>query len=200
MRGKLICFEGIDGSGKGSQIKRLMERMPDSVLFAYPDRSWEIGKAIQVFLKDKIRLSPVHQFFLYAADILKDQGRIERELELGKTVILDRYVISTVAYQAASGFEKERGLAIADELGFLKPDVTILLDISPKTSVERKKKQTGKLERFEKEKFLGKVRRNYLELARKRLVSKRWAVIDGEEEPERIGRNIETALGKTNVY
>ena len=191
MRGKLICFEGIDGSGKGSQIGLLRKKMPKAIVYTYPDKSWAIGKCISDFLKKRIRLSPVHQFLLYASDIFKDQERIRTELESGKAVLLDRYIISTVAYQAASGFPMEKSLAIINELEFLKPDLTVLLDIDPKISVRRKKKQnSSRLERFEKARFLGKVRKNYLLLTRKKQLSKKWLVIDGSKEKEEISGEI----------
>ncbi|MFH0817590.1 MAG: dTMP kinase [Candidatus Micrarchaeota archaeon] len=190
MKGKLICFEGIDGSGKGTQARNLIKKMPGSALFAYPDKNWPIGRVIANFLAKKVRLSPVHQFLLYSADIHKDQGKIEKLLKAGKTVILDRYLFSTLAYQGASGFGIKRGQKIIKELNFLAPDLTILLDINPRASVERKKKQNSSLERFEKEKFLGKVRKNYLMLAKRKFLSKKWLVVNGGEKPGKIAEEI----------
>ena len=190
MNGKLVCFEGIDGSGKGTQVKRAIEAIPSAVLFNYPDKNWAVGRVIGRFLEKKTKLSPLHQFLLYASDIHKDQEKIRELVEEGKTVVLDRYIFSTLAYQAASGFAMNKGLEIAEELGFLAPDLTILLDIDPKTSVERKKKQNALLERFEKEKFLGKVRKNYLSLAKRKFLSKKWAVLDGERSQAELAEEI----------
>ncbi|MFH1471023.1 MAG: dTMP kinase [Candidatus Micrarchaeota archaeon] len=181
MRGKLICFEGIDGSGKGTQVRAMQGREPSSILFTYPDKSWPIGRVISSFLKKTVSLSPAHQFLLYLADIYKDQERIRAMLESGKTVVLDRYIFSTLAYQDASGFEIKRGVGIAKELGFLPPDITFLIDIDPKTSVLRKRKQNNSLERFEKQRFLARVRKNYLSLAKEKFLSKKWLVVDGRK-------------------
>jgi dTMP kinase len=197
MKGRLICFEGVDGSGKGLQIGKLAERMLNSISFTYPDKNWEVGRIIDTFLKKKVHLNPVHQFLLYSSDIFKDQGKLEKLLAGGKTVILDRYIFSTIAYQGASGFEMKRGIGIAKELGFIKPDITFLLDISPKTSVERKKKQNKSLERFEKEKFLKKVRKNYLGLAKRNFLSKKWVVVNGERDPDEMAREIRLLVLKT---
>jgi dTMP kinase len=190
MNGKLICFEGIDGSGKGTQVRKAMGVFPGSALFTYPDKNWEIGKVISDFLKKKVKLSPTNQFLLYASDIQKDQETIGKMLAEGKTVILDRYIFSTLAYQDASGFGMSRGLEIIDELGFLAPDIAILLDIDPKTSIARKKKQNSSLERFEKEKFLGKVRKNYLSLAKGKFLSKAWLVLDGRKSEAELAGGV----------
>ncbi len=190
MRGKIICFEGIDGSGKGTQVKKTIDAIPGAVLFTYPDKNWAVGRVIGSFLEKKTRLSPLHQFLLYASDIQKDQEKIKQLLEDGRTVVFDRYIFSTLAYQDASGFRMNKGLGIVKELEFLAPDLTILLDIDPKTSVERKKKQNNSLERFEKEKFLGKVRKNYLLLAKKKFLSKKWFVLDGGRSQAELGEEI----------
>ncbi|PIY60026.1 dTMP kinase [Candidatus Woesearchaeota archaeon CG_4_10_14_0_8_um_filter_47_5] len=199
MKGKLVCFEGIDGAGKGLQI-RIALKDRRAVLFTYPDKDWAIGRVIQGFLKNKIRLAPANQFFLYLSDIHKDQERIGTLLAQGKNVFLDRYVSSTIAYQGASGFPVKRGLEVAKEIGFLKPDLTIHLDINPTQSVARKKKQSAKLERFEKKKFLGKVRSNYLKLAKSILLSKSWAVVDAGRAPDEVRAEIGLLLRKTKVY
>ncbi len=195
MKGRLICFEGIDGSGKGSQIEKLRKKLHSPVIISYPDKNSVIGKLISEFLRKKLRLSPPNQFFLYASDIFKDQETIKGELEKGKTVILDRYALSTLAYQDASGFPMDKGLAIVKELDFLEPDLTILLDIDPEISVERKKKQnSSRLERFEKARFLRKVRKNYLLLAKKKALSKKWLVIDGSKGKDEIARRIASSI------
>ncbi len=197
MKGRLICFEGTDGSGKGSQIRRLAEKTPGAVFFTYPDKGWEIGRIIAKFLRKRVAFSPIHQFLLYAGDIHKDQEKINGMLEQGKTVILDRYIFSTISYQGASGFGTKRGIGLVTELGFLAPDIAILLDINPKTSVERKKKQNNALERFEKQRFLKKVRANYLELARNNFLSKKWFIVDGERSEGEIAEEISLLVLKS---
>jgi len=197
MRGKLICFEGIDGSGKGTQVRAMRRRMPGSVLFTYPDKNWPIGSIISSFLEKKVSLSPAQQFLLYLADIHKDQEKIRLMLESGKTVILDRYIFSTLAYQGASGFEIQRGEGIAKELGFIPPDITFLIDIDPKTSVLRKRKQNKSLERFEKQRFLTRARKNYLSLTKEKFLSKKWLVLDGRKGEADIAEEIRLLVLKS---
>lgn len=196
MKGKLICFEGIDGSGKGHQIGRLLQVSPEAALYKYPDTGWEIGKAIELFLKRGLKLSAAHQFFLYLSDILKDQERISDQLAQGKTVFLDRYITSTLAYQDASGFEMKRGLGIVRELDFIEPDLTILIDVHPEISIRRKRKQNGKLEFFERKSFLMKVRDNFLKLRGTGTFSKQWLLIDGANSPDEISEQINDALSR----
>ncbi|MFH1447910.1 MAG: dTMP kinase [Candidatus Micrarchaeota archaeon] len=205
MGGKIICFEGIDGSGKGHQIHKLLEVSPEAVLYQYPDKNWEIGKVIDSFLKKRTRLSPTHQFFLYLSDILKDQGRIKDQIEEGKIIFLDRYITSTLVYQDASGFEMKKGIKIVKELDFIEPDLTILIDIHPEISISRKKKQNGKLEFFERKSFLEKVRKNFLKLRKTGTFSKRWLLVDGMNPPDEISEQINESLEKlmctnTNFY
>jgi dTMP kinase len=97
MRGILIDFEGIDGSGKKTQ-SRLLERelsqrgFPVS-LFSYPDYESEYGKIINVFLEGKIDLNPDEQFLLYLLDIVKDKEEVIQKLQNGYVVIMDRYFL-----------------------------------------------------------------------------------------------------------
>jgi dTMP kinase len=200
MTGKLIALEGIDGSGKGSQARRLLAGIPGAILLTYPDKNWAVGKVIASFLSKKVKLSPAHQFLLYLSDIHKDQETIRLMLQEGKTVILDRYLFSTLAYQDASGFEMEQGMAIVNELDFIEPDVTVLLDIPPSVSIERKKKQNKSLEFFEREKFLEKVRKNYLALAEEGFLSKEWLVLGGEGDEAGIFEQISRVIEHTNLY
>ncbi len=199
MRGLLICLEGIDGSGKGHQIHKLLEVSPDAQLYQYPDKNWEIGKAIGAFLKRKLKLNPTHQFFLYLSDIYKDQTKIENQLERGKIIFLDRYITSTIAYQDASGFDMKRGMSITRELGFIEPDLTVLIDVHPEISIRRKKKQNGKLEFFERKSFLQKVRQNFLKLKKSGVFSKKWLLVDGSLSPEDISERINEEISYIHV-
>jgi len=188
MRGKLICFEGIDGSGKETQVKlilRFLKRRGASV-YKYPDARGSFGKIIDSFLKRKIELSPLSQFFIYMLDIAKDQEEIGRKLERGEVVLLDRYVFSTIAYQCSKGISFERGVEIIERMNFIKPDLVLLLDISPGVSVSRKGKQK-KMDRHESdEELLGRVRGNYIKLFKRKFLARKWVKVDGEGKPEEV--------------
>lgn len=197
MRGKLVCFEGIDGAGKETQVRLVKKLLGGRAeVFKYPDKKSRFGKVIDAFLKKKTELTPLAQFFLYMLDIAKDQGEVERKLREGKVVILNRYVYSTIAYQCSKGIEFEKGVEVVETMNFLKPDLVVLLDISPEVSAERKRKQK-KVDRHEEDvELLGRVRGNYLKLMRGNFHAGRWVRVDGEVESEKVFEKVKGFIVK----
>ncbi|MCX6777874.1 MAG: dTMP kinase [Candidatus Micrarchaeota archaeon] len=193
--GRLIVFEGIDGSGKGTQAKILEGELRRHGVrcstYAYPDDKGEAGALLRRFLKGEFELSVEEQFLLYALDILKDQKEIEAKLAKTEVVILERYVTSTIAYQCSRGHGLRKALELVKLFGFVSPDLVIWLNIRPGGSIKRKIRQNGhgKLERFEKEKkFLGKVNEAYGKLSGMRAISKKWLRIDGRKNKKEIAK------------
>lgn len=194
MRGKLIVFEGIDGSGTETQSQLLIrhfkrQKRPAERIF-YPDYGNEIGKLIKRFLHKKSEMSPEMQFALYAGDMVKDKERIMSWLDEGRHVIADRYFNSTIAYQGIRGFNQEKALRFAGDFGIPKPDVVILLRISPKESARRKMQENGKLDRNEEDKrFLERVNSAYERMALENVFG-RWFVINGEQKKEQVHKEV----------
>lgn len=181
----LIVLEGIDGSGKNTQIELIKKRM-DCVIFKYPTQNYPM---LNDFLEKKISLDPKSLFLLFLADIAEDQKNVKKALDEGKTVILDRYVFSTISYEVNS-ISYERGKAIVSAVEYLKPDMVLLLDIDPKTSQERKTAQK-KLDRYEENaEYLGKVRANFLKLAEERFLTPNWHTIDATKDAESVHAEI----------
>ncbi len=185
MAGKLIVFEGIDGCGKETQIRLLKESMEFSV-YKYPTDNFEM---INDYLERKISLDPKSLFLFFLADIAEEQKLIEDDLKKGKTVILDRYVFSTVAYEhGAIGYENAK--KIIENIGLLRPDRVILMDISPSVSQERKKRQK-ELDRYEENaKYLEGVRNNFLKLYGDRFLAKEWFKIDASKDISSINKEL----------
>jgi dTMP kinase len=196
-RGRLILIEGIDAAGKDTQIKRLvpfLQRRGEVKVVHYPDKKSETGKLICGFLEGRYEFSPETQFLLYAADMLKDRERIKKWLHEGKTVILNRYITSSLAYQGAQGFSLERGEKFVGLFRFPRPDAIIYLRISASASVERKSRQKGSLDRFEAGRGLQeRVAGIYSRLAKDSFMGK-WIVVDGEKPEEKVFREITRAL------
>jgi len=195
-----ITLEGIEGSGKTTQICRLVEffegRGIECVATRQPGGTL-IGENIRSILLDPANsaLEPLAELLLYMADRAQHINELIRPaLKNGKTVVCDRYFDATLVYQ---GFA--RGLSI-DLIGQLhqllfddlKPDVTLLLDLSPQVGLERAWQQlnngqrSGDESRFEAEAvaFHEKVRSGYLQLAR--LEPERFRIIDAAQTQNQV--------------
>lgn len=174
----LIVFEGIDGTGKGSQIRmlRLFLRQHGvrHVLHKYPTKK---AKAAFAHLEGKKTVPPLELARVFSDDIVSEQKKIEEETGKGMVVICDRYLHSTLAYQSVgAGYD-----ALKAALPIKKvrtPDLVILLDIDPHTSAQRKQKQKTP-DRHEADiEFLSKVRANYIKMEHQNVLAYKYAVID----------------------
>jgi dTMP kinase len=198
-RGKLIVFEGIDGSGMETQTKKLVSYLKSkgkkAVRLHFPEGSRPIGRLIYNFLNRKYDLSPQTQFLLFATDMLKDLERIRKLLKSGTWVIIDRYLTSTITYQSVAGFPAEKGRKFVQLFDVPRFDRVIYLDISPQTSMKRKKKEKKySLDRHEtNRKFLAKCRARYKKHAKQRLLGS-WSIIDGEQARQEVFEGIKKAL------
>ncbi len=182
----LVVFEGIDGCGKETQIKLLREKNPDSVVFKYPTKSFQM---LNDYLEKKLELSSKSLFLLFLSDIANEQELVRVAQDSGKMVILDRYVFSTISYELAD-IHFPQAKKIVEGLGFLKPDRVILLDITPEASQERKRKQK-KLDRYEENgEYLAKVRGNYLRLEEERFLTPNWHKVDAGKGIEAVHADI----------
>ncbi|MEJ2220312.1 MAG: dTMP kinase [Desulfobacterales bacterium] len=203
-----ITLEGIEGSGKTTQISRLVELFEDRGIECVTTRQpggTLIGENIRSILLDPANsgLAPLAELLLYLADRAQHIHELIRPaLKEGKTVVCDRYFDATLVYQ---GFA--RGLSIElirqlHQLLFddLKPDVTLLLDLSPQVGLKRAWQQlnsgerSGDESRFEGEAvaFHKKVRAGYLELAR--LEPERFRIIDAAQTQDRVFAAISKAV------
>ncbi|MEM3526377.1 MAG: dTMP kinase, partial [Candidatus Jordarchaeaceae archaeon] len=127
-------------------------------------------------------ISPTVYALLFAADRMEHIEKVIKPLlSEGVTVVSDRYVESSIAYQAAEGLEIEW---IENINRFaISPDLTILLDIDPETALARKKEFRDSFENVE---FLKKVRQIYLERAR----AKKYPIINTNRDIETVHQDI----------
>lgn len=174
MSGLFITFEGGEGVGKSTQVKRLKNALETSgheVLVTREPGGTPIAERIRGVLLDPENdgMTPMAELMLYEAARAQHVGElIQPALDAGKTVLCDRFSDSTTAYQGAG-----RELALADvevlhqqATGGLLPDVTILLDLDPAVGLSRAKGD-GAGDRIEKESlaFHERVRTGFLALA-----------------------------------
>lgn len=198
MKYKTIAVEGIDGAGKDTQINKLLsffkEKNQGVEVVKMPDPTRPIGELIQRFLNKEVDFSPDIQFLLYATDLLSMKEQIQQWLKGGKTILFNRYITSTLAYQCGQGFPLEKGMAFIQLFDFLQPDIIFYLKISAATAVKRKSNQKVELDRFESKELLqGKIAEFYNKLIKDSVLGK-WVVIDGEQSPEEVFEAIKKHL------
>ena len=180
MPGFFIVIEGIDGAGKttlSQDLKRELERSGYSVIITSEPTYGKYGKQ----LRDKIRqgdITPKEELELFFKDRMEHVEKVLKPaLSKGKIVICDRYFYSTCAYQGARGLDYKEICRINEV--FPKPDLVILLDLSPEQALSRKELRE---EHFEREDFLKRVREIYLEVIK----STAHHVIDGSLPREEV--------------
>jgi dTMP kinase len=195
-----ITLEGIEGSGKTTQIERLVEFLENRGMECVATRQpggTLVGEHIRSILLDPTNsaLAPMTELLLYMADRSQHIYELIRPcLQAGKTVICDRYFDATVVYQ---GFARGLKIELIRQLhqilfDDLKPDVTLLLDLAPRIGLQRAWQQlnngqrSGLESRFEAETvaFHEKVRAGYLELAR--LEPGRFRIIDAAQSQDQV--------------
>ncbi len=175
-----IVLEGIDGSGKGTQAKKLFSEIEkgkfQGLINAPLKLTMEptdglIGELIRKYLKNEKMVSKEQRALLFAADRLDNLFRaILPTLNNNGIVISERYVYSSLAYQSSEDIDFE-WLCKINQL-VIPPDLTILLDIDPSKSLSRFKSDSNsgkrkweKQEYFEKKLFLlEQIRETYLEI------------------------------------
>ena len=195
-----ITLEGIEGSGKTTQIERLVEFLENRGIECVTTRQpggTLIGENIRSILLDPANsaLAPMTELLLYMADRCQHIYELIKPcLQAGKTVICDRYFDATVVYQ---GFARGLDIELIQQLhqiilDDLKPDVTLLLDLAPQVGLQRAWQQlnngqrSGLESRFEAETvaFHEKVRAGYLELAR--LEPSRFRIVDAAQSQDQV--------------
>src|SRR5476651_1412960 len=202
--GKLISFEGSEGSGKTSQIARLAERLQklkrDVVTVREPGGT-EIGEQIRSIIVHNSKgdeMTPETELLLFAAA----RAQLVREviapaLMRGAIVLSDRFLDSSTVYQgiarnlAADPVSQINRFAV----GNVMPDVTVVIDVPTSVSLARLKQRASDLpDRMERENidFYKKVREGYLVLAKG--VPERFIVIDGTKSEDAIEKKIWTEV------
>jgi dTMP kinase len=199
--GKFITFEGIEGSGKSTQIDMLhkhLEACGHEVHRLREPGGTAVGDRIRAILLDPdlSEMTDITEMLLFAASRAQlIRQEVRPALAAGKTVLCDRFVYSSLAYQAyARGLPVETVRAAnAPAIEGLLPDKVVLLDLSPEVALQRAKARAA-LDRIEAEalSFHQAVRRGFLEEAG--ADSERFCVITAEGSPQDIHGRILDAL------
>lgn len=169
-KGMFIVTEGLDGSGKSTQIKLIkqeLERRGHKVYLTAEPTSFETGAYIRRILSESLEKDMYLQAALFLADRLEHithpQNGIMRYLDMGYTVICDRYYFSSFAYQGtASDIDWVMKINLDCER-ILKPDLCLFLDVDPDTCKHRIDTAREKAELYEKDVIkMRNIRSNFL--------------------------------------
>ena len=196
-KGYFISFEGIDGSGKSTQIQKLAEFLEshdfDIVITREPGGSTGGEEIRNLLLQGNVdRWSPETEILLFTA---ARRDHLERiilpALEEGKIVICDRFADSTRMYQGMRGSNLRNLVdSLNEKVIKFDPDLTILIDINPEISLKRAKSRKTVEERFEDfgVELQMKMRKGFIELAKE--FSNRIEVVNGQQSVDNLTQDI----------
>jgi len=200
LTGKFITFEGIDGSGKSTQLRMLASDLRArgvDIISTHEPGGTPLGRRLrEAFLETEETVAPRAELLLFAADRAQHvEFLIKPALAEGRTVISDRYADATFAYQGAGrGFEEETvNEVIALATGGLKPDLTLFFDISVERALGRMNSHNGD-ERIqnrmdlETAEFYTRVREAYLGIAARE--PRRFKIVDANGSVDEIHRTV----------
>ena len=201
-RGAFVVFEGIDGSGKGTQIKKLKKRLESEgyPIFrtAEPSDS-PIGSLIHQIMIGRVKTTNDVIAALFVADRLdhieNDVNGLLKFLNQGINVITDRYYFSSYAYQSVDLPMDWIINANRPAAELLRPDVTVFIDVDPQVTMERIEKNRMTKELFEQTDRLIETRKRYFEAFEKLKDTEKILVVNGDRDPDEIAEEIWEKIG-----
>lgn len=201
MTGHFFALEGIDGSGKSTQLKLLARRLEEEgvpCLTTCEPTDGPIGKLLRQVLTGQVKCDSRVVAPLFAADrldhLLREEAGLCRTVERGVTVLTDRYYFSSYAYQSVDlplewVIEVNRPCA-----GLLRPTATLFLDVSPELALERITQNRDGAELFETRDRLTRTREQYFKAFALEQDRERVIVIPGDRDVETVAGDIWRAV------
>jgi len=205
LAGKFITFEGIDGSGKSTQLRLLAAKLREKdveIVATQEPGGTPLGRRLrEAFLETEEVVAPISELLLFAADRAQHvELLIKPALEKGWLVISDRYADATFAYQGAGrGFDEDLvNEVIQLATGGLKPHLTLFFDIAVETAIRRMNEHKGEervQNRMDRETtgFYDRVRSAYLAIAQRE--PHRFVPIDANGPIEEVHARVLDVVG-----
>lgn len=196
-KGRFITFEGIDGSGKSTQIRLLKERIEKlnaSCFETVEPSGGPIGSMLRQFLSGRMKADERTLAALFAADRLdhlaNETDGVCSKINKGIHVICDRYILSSYAYQSVRVPLEWVMQLNSEAANVLRPDCHIFIDVDPEISLERMAKGRFHTDLFETRERLTEVRNCYLKLCDMLKEQENIIVINGNQSVEQISDEI----------
>jgi len=201
MKGLFIVIDGIDGSGKSAILKLLYNYLSSKneyrIITTREPTDGVHGKKIRAMLKEE--KDPDSNKDMLLDLFIKDReyhlkNTVNPFLDSGedKIVLCDRYYYSTIAFQSAQGIPTKT--LIEKNKDFRKPDLALILDISPEIALERISNRKRKLEKFEQLKFMENIRSNFLELNKH--LEDNIKIIDSSKDIDEVFKLVKQEIDK----
>ncbi|MEY2448613.1 MAG: dTMP kinase [Acidimicrobiaceae bacterium] len=192
----LIAFEGGEGSGKSTQAGILAERL-GAVLTHEPGATRLGARVREVVLDPNSEIDPRAEALLLAADRAQHLAEvIGPALAKGRDVVTDRYLYSSIAYQAfGRGLELQSVRSLSAFAGAPDADLVVLITVSPETRAQRLKAAADRIEAS------GDEFHHRVELGFKAMADgdpHRWAVIDGDGTVDEVAARVWEAVASRN--
>jgi len=189
MKGTFVCIEGLDGCGKTTQAKLLVEKLQRSynAMYTAEPSDSKIGDFIRKsILYGEKRSTSLAEALLFAADRVEHvENEVLPALRQGKLVLSDRYVYSSLAYQGAAGLSLEWIQSINQYA--LRPELAIFIDVDPRAVMQRLKPVKSVMENLETQQ---RVRQIYLKFVEKGDLSR----IDGNRPKHLVAEELQRVV------
>lgn len=199
--GRFIVFEGIDGSGKSTQIKKTgtwLENHGHKVYLTFEPTDGPVGTLIRKMLTGEVETDQRTIASLFAADrtdhLLNEKDGVCSKIDQGQVVLCDRYYFSSYAYHAQHMDMDWVIHANLPNAQLLRPDLTVFIDVEPELCFERIKNNRSGFEMYEKLDIMKKVRANYFTAFEKLKGEENIVVVDGNQSIEDVEHNIQNEI------
>jgi dTMP kinase len=196
-----IALEGIDGSGKSTQVKLLSDKLKKEgfkIYTTFEPTDSPIGSVIKNIFRHRIEADHRTIAGLYVSDrldhLLNKTNGILKKMEEGYTVVTDRYYFSSYAYQGTHMSMDWVIQANSLSAELLRPDLTIFIDVQPEVSMQRLSEGRDMIQLYESLENLHNVRSKYLEAFDKLKNEEKVFITDGNRPVDAIANDVWTKV------